>query len=69
VVEREMQSQDSKHHDHVSTRAAVTKRLFESEQDDIRQWVVDERERIYQDALKKWTEAQKGADTVEHQQQ
>jgi hypothetical protein len=39
------------------------------ERDDIKKQIADERERIYQDALKTWTDAQKAADTVEHQQQ
>jgi phage terminase small subunit len=69
VVDNELQTQDSKHHDRVVTRAAITKKLFESEREDVKKRVTDERERIYQEALKKWTDAQDAVDSVKHQQQ
>ncbi|KAF9510302.1 hypothetical protein BS47DRAFT_1396045 [Hydnum rufescens UP504] len=52
----------------VVARAFITKRLFDLEEDAIKQKVEDKRERLYQEVYKEWTRIQEEAGSIERQQ-
>jgi hypothetical protein len=69
-VEKELQAQHNKQHgDDVAIRASITKMLYNSEDDEVKKRVADERERLFQEATTKWSDSQAQGDSVEQQQE
>jgi hypothetical protein len=54
--------------DEMAARSKLTKKLLDSEDDTVKKQVADERERLYQEAYSKWTEAQGETGSIQQQQ-